>query len=110
MKKFRSLPLLFLSGLLGFTAVVEAAPEVLTYSGRITVSGQPFVGQGEFKFAFVDRSGRFSYWTNDGNFTLAQEPALAVAANVANGVYTVRLGDTAIANMQALPGQIFRDH
>ncbi|MFP6887057.1 MAG: hypothetical protein VB997_05820, partial [Opitutales bacterium] len=110
MKKYQSLHSLFLSGLLGFTAVAEAAPEVLTYSGRITVSGQPFTGQGEFKFAFVDRLGRFSYWTNDGNFTLAQEPALAVAAAVSNGVYTIRLGDVAIANMQALPGRIFRDH
>ena len=60
---------LVLLTLLGCFHTSWAAPEILTYSGRITVSGQPFVGQGHFKFALVDRLGRFSYWTNAGNFT-----------------------------------------
>ena len=87
-----------------------SAPEILNYSGRITVSGEPYTGQGYFKFALVNRGGTISYWTNDGNYTLVQEPASAVATQVNGGVYSVQLGDGAVANMQAIPGQIFKDH
>ena len=77
--------LLLASVLAGLSASVRAAPEILSYSGRITVSGQPFAGQGHFKFALVNRTGQVSYWANDGNFTVAQEPAQAVAATVTDG-------------------------
>ena len=89
---------------------VHAAPEILSYSGKMSVSGQPYNGTAELKIALVNRTGTFSYWTNDGNFTTPQEPAQAVSVNVANGIYTVRLGDTSITNMQALPGSVFKDH
>jgi formylglycine-generating enzyme required for sulfatase activity len=87
-----------------------AAPEILSYSGKMSVSGQPYNGTAELKIALVNRSGTFSYWTNDGNFTTPQEPAQAISVNVANGIYTVRLGDSTISNMQALPGSVFKDH
>ena len=102
--------LLLASVLAGLSAGVRAAPEILSYSGRITVSGQPFAGQGHFKFALVNRTGQVSYWANEGNFTVAQEPTLPVAATVTDGVYTVPLGDTSLANMQAIPSQVFSDH
>ena len=89
---------------------VHAAPEILSYSGKMSVSGQPYNGTAELKIALVNRTGTFSYWTNDGNFTTPQEPAQAVSVNVANGIYTVRLGDTSITNMQALPASVFKDH
>ena len=95
---------------LGWSHHAWAAPEILSYSGRSTVSGQAFSGQGHFKFALVNRAGQVSYWANDGNFTVAQEPTLPVAATVADGVYTVPLGDTSVTNMQAIPGQVFKDH
>ena len=96
--------------LVSFCPLVWSAPEILNYSGRITVSGEPYSGQGYFKFALVNRGGTISYWTNDGNYTLVQEPASAVATQVNGGVYSVQLGDGALANMQAIPGQIFKDH
>ena len=99
-----SLVVLLLSG------YSHAAPEILSYSGKMSVSGQPYNGTAELKIALVNRSGTFSYWTNDGNFTTPQEPAQAVSVNVANGIYTVRLGDTSISNMQVLPGSVFKDH
>jgi formylglycine-generating enzyme required for sulfatase activity len=92
------------------TGFLHAAPEILSYSGKMSVSGQPYNGTAELKIALVNRSGTFSYWTNDGNFTTPQEPAQAVSVNVSNGIYTVRLGDTSITNMQALPGSVFKDH
>ena len=92
------------------TGFLHAAPEILSYSGKMSVSGQPYNGTAELKIALVNRSGTFSYWTNDGNFTTPQEPAQAVSVNVANGIYTVRLGDSTISNMQALPGSVFKDH
>ena len=99
-----------LCSLLCMPCISFGAPEILTYSGRLSSSGQPYTGNAEFKFALVNRTGTFSYWTNDGNFTIPQEPALAVTSTVNNGVYSVRIGDTTLTNMQALSGSIFRDH
>ena len=62
-----------------------AAPEILSYSGKMSVSGQPYNGTAELKIALVNRSGTFSYWTNDGNFTTPQEPVRAISVNVSNG-------------------------
>jgi formylglycine-generating enzyme required for sulfatase activity len=105
--KFIFLGLLALCGLL---QPGSAAPELLTYSGRLSQSDQAYTGQAHFKFALVNRNGTFSYWTNDGNFTTPQEPTQSVAVTVSNGVYSVPLGNAALAGMQALPGSIFRDH
>ena len=87
-----------------------AAPQVLNYSGKISVSGQPFTGQAYFKFALVNRAGTVSYWTNDGNFTLIQEPQAAVSATLTDGVYSIPLGNASLTNMQMIPDQIFKDH
>ena len=99
-----------LLGIVMFGGLGWSAPEVLNYSGKISVSGQPYTGQAYFKFALVNGAGTVSYWSNDGNFTTPQEPAQSVAATVSEGVYTIRLGDAALPGMQALPGQVFRDH
>ena len=87
-----------------------AAPQVLNYSGKISVSGQPYTGQAYFKFALVNRAGTVSYWTNDGNFTLIQEPQAAVSATLTDGVYSIPLGNASLTNMQMIPDQIFKDH
>ena len=105
MKIFNFLPIIVL---FSSAHLVHSAPEILTYSGKMSVSGQPYNGTAELKIALVNRTGTFSYWTNDGNFTTPQEPAQAISVNVSNGIYTVRLGDTSITNMQALPGSYFR--
>ena len=102
-----------LSFLLCFATLYQwawAAPQVLNYSGKISVSGQPYTGQAYFKFALINRAGTVSYWTNDGNFTLIQEPPNAVAVTLTDGVYSVPLGNASLANMQMIPDQIFKDH
>ena len=83
--------LTLLLGFAGFCQSIWSAPQVLNYSGKISVSGQPYTGQAYFKFALVNRAGTVSYWTNDGNFTLIQEPPTAVAVTLTDGVYSVPL-------------------
>ena len=104
---------IILSFLIGFAGLCQSAwsaPQILNYSGKISVSGQPYTGQAYFKFALVNRTGTVSYWTNDGNFTLVQQPPTAVAVTLSDGVYSVALGNASLTNMQAIPGQIFQDH
>lgn len=48
-----------------------------------------------------------TYWSNDGTSNLGQEPTGAVALPVAKGLYSVLLGDPALANMTALPASVF---
>jgi formylglycine-generating enzyme len=48
-----------------------------------------------------------TYWSNDGTSTDGSEPANAVAVGVNNGLFTVVLGDTALANMTAIPLSVF---
>jgi hypothetical protein len=100
----------FFIGVASLCQSAWAAPQVLNYSGKISVSGQPFTGQAHFKFALLNRTGTVSYWTNDGNYTLVQEPPGAVAVTLTDGVYSVALGNASLTNMQAIPGQIFQDH
>ena len=102
--------LTLLLGFAGFCQSIWAAPQVLNYSGKISVSGQPYTGQAYFKFALVNRAGTVSYWTNDGNFTLIQEPPTAVAVTLTDGIYSVPLGNASLTNMQAIPDLIFKDH
>ena len=56
--------LTILLGFAGFCQSIWSAPQVLNYSGKISVSGQPYTGQAYFKFALVNRAGTVSYWTN----------------------------------------------
>ncbi|MDB0031050.1 SUMF1/EgtB/PvdO family nonheme iron enzyme [Opitutales bacterium] len=100
----------FLIGLAGFCQSIWSAPQVLNYSGKISLSGQPYTGQAHFKFALVNRAGTVSYWTNDGNFTLIQEPPTAVSVTLTDGIYSVPLGNASLTNMQAIPDQVFKDH
>ena len=84
-------------------------PQILNYQGRIAV-GDPavnFDGSAAFKFALVDGAGTTSYWSNDGSSTCGCEPAAAVTLTVRKGLYAVLLGDTALANMTAIPHAVF---
>ena len=100
---------LFLVSLLAFSSalgVVEsgaAVPHLLNHQGRIAVAGVNFNGSGQFKFALVDATGLITYWSNDGTSTAGAEPTSPVTLAVTKGLYSVLLGDTALANMTALP-------
>ena len=49
-----------------------------------------------------------TYWSNDGTSSAGSQPASAVSASVASGLFTLRLGDPTLANMTALPEGLFQ--
>ena len=93
-----------------------ALPDAVPYQGRVAVDGTNFTGTGQFKFAvyehatgnFTDPVAPAQLWNNAAGATTAAlaEPATAVALPVTNGLYTAGLGDTALANMAALPASL----
>ncbi len=50
-----------------------------------------------------------TYWSNDGTSSAGSQPAHAVSLGVNNGLFTVVLGDTTLANMTAIPVSVFTD-
>ena len=70
------------------------APAVVSYQGEVRVSGDPYTGNGYFKFAVVNAAGNASYWSNDGTSTGGGEPTAAVQLAVNDGLFGVLLGDT----------------
>ena len=48
-----------------------------------------------------------TYWSNDGTSVSGSEPAAAVSADVTDGLFTVVLGDTRVANMAAIDASVF---
>jgi endosialidase-like protein len=48
-----------------------------------------------------------TWWSNDGTSVNGGEPAGAVGVGVANGLFTVVLGDTTLANMTAISASLF---
>ena len=70
----------------------------------MTVSGVNFNGNGQFKFALVDGAGTV-LWSNSA--IVSGQPGTAVVLPVTNGVYSVFLGDTTLANMAAVPTSVF---
>lgn len=78
-----------------FTFLVFAAsvPQIITFQGRLTSNGSPVTGTKNMRFAIVDNSGNIKWQNHASN---------SVAVSVTNAIYTVKLGDTAISNMNAL--------
>jgi len=96
---------------LAWTAPATRAqvPHIISYQGHVTVSGQSFHGTGRFKFALVNSNATVTYWTHDGTGLDGAEPATAIPWPVANGVFSINLGDTSVTNMQSLPTSVFRN-
>lgn len=86
---------------------LAAVPQRVNYQGRIAVNGVGFTGTGSFKFALVNAAGTTTYWSNNGSSTAGSQPTAGVALSVSSGIYSVQLGDTALANMTALPPTVF---
>lgn len=99
--------LLALCGMLFASALSAQVPSMLNYQGRIAVSGVNFDGTGLFKFALVNNGGTQTYWSNDGTSTAGSEPTAAVSIDVDGGIYSVKLGDTSLTNMTAVPATVF---
>lgn len=82
-------------------------PPILNYQGRVAVDGTNFEGSGQFKFALVNAAGTTTFWSNDGTSAAGSEPTAAVSLAVAKGLYSVALGDAALAGMTAVPASVF---
>ncbi len=103
----KSLFILF-AALFALTVCAEAqVPQIINYQGRIVDGSTNFNGSGQFKFALVNTNGSVSYWSNDGTSAAGSQPTSGIALNVANGLYSVLLGDSTIANMSAIPATVF---
>lgn len=48
-----------------------------------------------------------TYWSNDDTSAAGSEPVTAVSLPVVGGLFTVRLGDTSLVNMQGLSAAVF---
>lgn len=48
-----------------------------------------------------------THWSNDGTSVNGSEPASPVGVGVSNGLFTIGLGDTSLANMMALNAALF---
>jgi hypothetical protein len=103
--KTRILIAIVLSLTLTLTARAQV-PGVINYQGRIVDNGANFNNTGSFEFALINPGGTTNYWSNDG--TAIGEPSAAVSLAVTNGVCSVPLGDTTVANMTvAVPASVF---
>ena len=95
---------------LGLAALSAAAqvPGIISHQGKVTVNGTNWTGSGQFKFALVNAAGTTTYWSHDGTSTGGAEPTNTVTLTTARGVFSVNLGDTAVANMtQSIPTSVF---
>lgn len=99
------LSLLFSLVLAGSAAA--QVPERLLLQGSVYLNGQPYQGTGRMKVALVSPDGARSHWSNDGTSTVGDEPADAVAVEVARGAYSLMLGDASLANMLPVPSGVF---
>ncbi len=88
--------LLALVSLVAITRGTAQLNGVISYQGRVQVSGVPFEGTGQFKFALVDALGVQFLWRNSPDLNLNGEPDQFATLNVTRGLYHVYLGDTAL--------------
>ncbi len=85
-------------------------PAAINHQGVVSVNGVRFMGPGLFRFAIVDPDTGNNVWTNDGTEVgTANAPTDAVSLSVVDGVYSVALGDSDLANMTVIPPALFRD-
>jgi hypothetical protein len=99
---------LILLGLVLAWQAQAAIPLTINHQGLVKAGGTPFSGNGDFRFAFVAASTGVNLWTNDGTkLGIVGTPDAAVNLPVVNGIYNVRLGDTTLAYMVAIPSSLF---
>ena len=98
---------IFLISLLGSLALRAQVPQIISYQGRVVVGTTSFDGTGTFRFALVNSTGTTTFWSNDGTSTGGSQPTAGVTLPVTKGLYAVKLGDTSLGNMQAIPASVF---
>jgi Pectate lyase superfamily protein len=109
MKTVQRLQWLGIVGLLtGFVpAAYSQVPHTISYQGRLNADGAGFNGLGEFRFALVNSNGSATFWSNDGSSAGGAEPVRAVSRAVTQGLFSIRLGDTALSNMTPISPSVF---
>lgn len=95
--------------LCGAVVALSQTSGVIQYQGRILSSSVAFDGVGQFKFALVDAGATQTFWRNSADGDGDGEPDLAVSVSVQRGIYSVRLGDTVLPHMAAIPLEVFTD-
>ena len=91
-------------------ANLAETPGLLNFQGRVLVGGAVFEGEGQFKFALVNGDGSELYWGNASDGNQDGQPDQAVSVPVSAGLYSVLLGDTALANMASIPAKAFANN
>jgi hypothetical protein len=89
---------------------IHAAPPIISYSGKVSVDGQPFTGTGLFKFAILNAENNASLWSNDGTSVNGSQPSASVGISVNGGLYSILLGNNAISAMGSIDPTIFLQH
>jgi hypothetical protein len=92
-----------------YTDASAQVPHVISYQGRVVVGSTNFDGTGSFKFALMNNANGHTLWSNDGTSVNGSEPTKAVSLSVANGLYSVLLGDGAVTNMTPIPSTVFNN-
>jgi hypothetical protein len=77
------------------------------YNGLVRVQGQPYDGEGQFKFSIVNRNASTTYWANDGVTLDGSQPTESVAIAVSEGFFSVNIGDAETTGMAALDPSVF---
>ena len=102
-----SLAVLLLALGLAGQSLPAQVPSLISYQGKLTAGGAGFNGVGQFKFALVSGSGGSTLWSNDGTSSGGAEPSQAVAVAVAQGLFSIFLGDTSLSNMLPVSWAVF---
>ena len=74
------------------------------------MAGQPFTGVGYLKFAFVNAGGSTTYWSHDGTSLAGSEPTGELSVQVRGGLYSILLGNDAIAGMAPIDLSLFQQY
>ena len=74
--KLRAKVVLFAFAILAIlgTTYAQQTTSVFSYQGRVKVQGEPFNGNGQFKFAIVSNDGHSTLWSHDGTSVDGAEP------------------------------------
>jgi N-acetylneuraminic acid mutarotase len=88
------------------SSLLAQVPHLIQYQGRVNVSGTPFEGEGQFKFALVSNDGTETFWSHDETSKEGGEPAGWIGLQVKGGLFSVLLGDKGL-NMSPLHSSVF---
>lgn len=116
-RRFQMLRFVSMLALMAVAPVAVAAdvPTEINHQGVVTVNTLLFTGDGHFYFALVDPDTNTNLWTSDGtNLAPSSDRPISPVHldDIANGVYSVRLGSTDAARgiaMPPIPASVFND-